>query len=85
MFHPYLGNLDTPVEQQLGPNVVLVLMDIVEQAPMRHQLCYQLDGGTQAHAQQAHQVGVLHASHDQGLLNETEEHSGMWLKGVEDG
>lgn len=64
----YLRNLDTPVEQQLGPNVVLVLVDVVEQAPVRHQLRDQLDGGTQADTQQADQVGVLHASHDEGLL-----------------
>lgn len=82
LFHPYLGNLDTPIQQQLGSNVVLVLMDIVEEAPMRHQLCDQLDGGTQADAQQADQVGVLHASHNQGLLNETEIHSGMRGKGL---
>lgn len=80
VFSPYLGNLDTPIEQQLGSDVVLVLVDIVEQAPMRHQLCDQLDGGTQADAQQASQVGVLHASHDQGLLNETDTHSGTWQK-----
>lgn len=81
---PYLGDLDTPVEQQLGANVVLVLVDVVEQAPVRHQLCDQLDGGTQADAQQADQVWVLHAGHDQSLLNETEEHSGMWRRGVKD-
>lgn len=64
----YLGNLDTPVEQQLGANVVLVLVDVVEEAPVRHQLRDQLDGGTQADTQQAYQVGVLHARHDEGLL-----------------
>lgn len=47
---------------------------------MRHQLCDQLDGGTQADTQQTDQVRVLHASHDQGLLNETDTHSGMWGK-----
>ncbi len=78
LFHPYLGDLDTPVEQQLRSDVVLVLMDIVEQAPVRHQLCDQLDGGTKADTQQADQVGVLHARHDQGLLNETDTHWGMW-------
>lgn len=70
----YLGNLNTPIKQQLGPDVVLVLVDIVEQAPMRHQLGDQLDGGTQADAQQADQVGVLHARHDEGLLDETDLH-----------
>ena len=53
-------------------------MDVVEQAPVRHQLRDQLDGGAQADAQQANQVGVLHACHDQGLLNKTDIHSGMW-------
>ena len=37
---------------------------------MGHELGDQLDGGAQANAQQAHQVGVFHAGHDQGLLGE---------------
>lgn len=83
-FINYLGDLDTPVEQQLGANVVLVLVDVVEQAPVRHELCDQLDGGTEADAQQADQVWVLHAGHDQSLLNETQDHSGMWRRRVKD-
>lgn len=66
----HLGDLDTPVEQQLRPDVVLVLVHVVEQAAVGHELGDQLDGGAQAHAQQTHQVGVLHAGHDQGLLGE---------------
>lgn len=64
----HLGDLDTPVEQQLRANVVLVLMHVVQQAAMGHELGHQLDGGAQADAQQTHQVGVFHAGHDQGLL-----------------
>lgn len=45
---------------------------------MRHQLCDQLDGGRQADTQQADQMGVLHAGHNQGLLNEKDINSGMW-------
>ncbi len=69
----YLGNLDTPVEQQLRSNVVLVLVHVVEEAAVGHELGDQLDGGAQADAQQTHQVGVLHAGHDQGLLGERGE------------
>lgn len=66
----YLGDLDTPVEQQLRSDVVLVLVHVVEEAAVGHELGDQLDGGAQADAQQTHQVGVLHAGHDQGLLGE---------------
>lgn len=66
----YLGDLDTPVEQQLRADVVLVLVHVVEEAAVGHELRDQLDGGAQADAQQTHQVGVLHAGHDQGLLSE---------------
>lgn len=66
----YLGDLDTPVEQQLRSDVVLVLVHVVEQAAVGHELGDQLDGGAQADAQQTHQVGVLHAGHDQSLLVE---------------
>lgn len=68
----YLGDLHTPVEQQLRADVVLVLMHVVQKAAVGHQLGDQLDGGTQAHPQQPHQVRVLHAGHDQGLLGQTE-------------
>lgn len=66
----YLCNLDTPVEQQLRSNVVLVLVHIVEEAAVGHELGDQLDGGAQADTEETHQVGVLHAGHDQGLLGE---------------
>jgi len=66
----YLSDLDTPVEQQLRSDVVLVLVHVVEEAAVGHELRDQLDGGAQAHAEQTHQVGVLHAGHDQGLLGE---------------
>lgn len=64
----HLGDLDTPVEQQLWADVVLVLVHVVEQAAVGHELGDQLDGGTQADSQQTHQVGVFHAGHYQGLL-----------------
>lgn len=67
----YLGDLDTPVEQQLRPDVVLVLVHVVEQAAVGHELGDQLDGRAQADAEQAHQVGVFHAGHDQGLLGKS--------------
>lgn len=58
-----------------------MLVYVVKQAPVRHQLRDQLDSGTQADTQQTHQVGVLDASHDQGLLDETDIHLGMWGRG----
>lgn len=64
----HLGDLDTPVEQQLRSDVVLVLVHVVKQAAMGHELGYQLDGGAQADSQETHQVGVFHAGHYQGLL-----------------
>jgi len=42
-----------------------------------HELRHQLDGGAQADAQQTHQVGVLHAGHDQGLLGERRGEAGQ--------
>lgn len=66
----YLGDLDTPVEQQLRADVVFVLVHVVEEAAVWHELGDQLDGRAQAHAQQTNQVGVLHAGHDEGLLGE---------------
>lgn len=47
----YLGDLNTPVEQQLGANVVFVFMNIVQQTAMGHELSDQLYGGAQTHSQ----------------------------------
>lgn len=66
----YLCDLDTPIEQQLRPDVVLVLMHVVQEAAVGHELGDQLDGRAQADTQETNQVGVLHAGHDQGLLGE---------------
>ena len=63
-----LSNLDTPVEEQLGTDVVLVLPDIFKEAAIRHQLGDQLHGGSQADPQQAAHVGAGHSCHDIGLL-----------------
>lgn len=64
----YLCYLDTPVQQELGANIVLVFMDIIQEAAMRHQLSDQLNGGAQADTQESHQVWVVHAGHDESFL-----------------
>lgn len=58
-----LGDLDTPVEEELGADAVLVLPDVVQQAAVGHQLGDQLHGGGQADPQQATHVGAGHARH----------------------
>lgn len=65
---PYLSDLNTPVEQGLRADVVLVRPDVVEQAAVGHELGHQLHVGGQADAQQAAYVGVFHAGHHVGLL-----------------
>lgn len=47
----YLSYLDTPVKQQLWTNVILVFMDVIQQAAVGHKLCHQLNGGAQTHPQ----------------------------------
>lgn len=49
---------------------------------MGHELGHQLDGGTQADTKEAHQVGVLHAGHDQGLLGEMGQGDTEGLNGM---
>lgn len=58
-----LGDLDTPVEEELGANAVLVLPNVVQQAAVGHQLGDQLHCGRQADPQQAAHVGAGHARH----------------------
>lgn len=64
----HLCDLHTPVEQVLGADVVLVLSDIVQEAAIGHQLCDELDGGGQADAQEAADMGVVHTGHHIGFL-----------------
>ena len=47
----YLSYLDAPVKQQLRSDVVLVFMDVIQQAAVRHELRDQLDGWAQTHTQ----------------------------------
>lgn len=47
-----------------------MLVDVVQETAVGHELGDQLDGGAQAHTEEAHQVGVLHTGHDQCLLGE---------------
>ena len=64
----YLCNLDTPVEEELGADAVLVLPDIVEEAAVRHQLSNQLHCGGQTNPQQTTHIGAGHPRHHIGLL-----------------
>lgn len=68
-----LGNLDTPVEEELGADAVLVLPDVVEEAAVRHQLGDQLHRGGQTDPQQTTHVGAGHSCHNIGLLTTAEE------------
>lgn len=69
--HTNLGDLDTPVEEELGADAVLVLPDVVEEAAVRHQLSDQLHCGRQADPQQATHIGAGHACHHVRLLWKT--------------
>lgn len=64
----YLSDLHTPVEQVLGADVVLVRLDVVEQAAIGHELGHQLHVRRQADAQQTAHVWVFHARHHVGFL-----------------
>lgn len=69
----YFCDLDTPIEQVLGTDIVLMLTDVVQEAAIGHELCDELNGGGQADAQQAAHMGVVHTGHDIGLLWERAE------------
>lgn len=64
------GDLRAPVEQGLGADLVLVLPDVVEEAAERHQLRHEHHLRGHANAEQLEQVGVFHAGHDVGLVEE---------------
>lgn len=64
----YLGNLHTPVEQVLGADVVFVLLDIVQQAAVGHELSDELHRGGQADAEQPAHMRMVHACHHISLL-----------------
>lgn len=67
-----LGDLDTPVEEELGADAVLVLPDVVEEAAVRHQLSDQLHRGGQTDPQQTTHIGAGHTCHHICLLGKTE-------------
>ena len=71
----YLGDLNTPVEQPLGADVVPVGADVVQQAAAGHQLGDQLDRRRQADPQKTAHVGVVHACHHIGLLGVRHKHT----------
>ena len=64
----HLGDLDAPVEETLGADVLVVLPDVVQQAAVGHQLGDQLHRGGQADPQQTTHVRVVHTGHHIGLL-----------------
>ena len=72
----YLGDLNTPVKQPLGADVVPAGADVVQQAAAGHELGDQLHRRGQADPQQAAHVGVVHAGHYIGLLgSDTHTHT----------
>lgn len=66
----YLGDLDTPVEEELGADVVLVLPDVVEEAAVGHQLSDQLHRGGQTDSQKTTHVRAGDPCHHVSLLGE---------------
>ena len=68
--HVYLSNLCTPIEKNLGSNIFLVLADIVQETPQRHQLCDQHHLGRHAHGQDSDTTGVFHGGHYSRLLQQ---------------
>lgn len=65
----YLGDLNTPVQQPLSPNVVPVVSNVVQQAAVLHQLSHELDRRRQADPQQTTHMRVIHARHHIRLLH----------------
>ena len=65
---PYLGYLHTPVEQVLRADVVLVLLDVVQQAAVGHELSDQLHRGGQADPQETTHVRAGDPRHHISLL-----------------
>lgn len=64
----YLGNLDTPVEEDLRTNAVYVFPDIVQQAAVRHQLSDQLHGRGQTNPEETTHIRAGDRRHHIRLL-----------------
>lgn len=58
--------------------MVFMLVNVVQQATVGHQLSDQLDRGAQANPQEPDQVGVIHARHDKSLLKHKNETGLKW-------
>lgn len=69
----HLSDLHAPVEEVLGPDAVLVLSDVIEQAAVRHELSDQLHRGGQTDSQQAAHVRTDHTRHHVRLLCEKKQ------------
>lgn len=69
----YLCNLHTPVEKILGPNVVLVLSDVIKEAAVRHQLCDELNCRSETDSQQAAHMRIVNTSHHVSFLRRREK------------
>lgn len=69
----HLCDLHTPVEKVLGADVVLVLSDVIKEATVRHQLCDELDSGSEADSQQAAHMRIVNTSHHISFLRRKEK------------
>lgn len=72
----YLGDLDTPVEEELRTNAILVLADVVEEAAVRHQLSDQLHCWGETNPQETTHIRAGNPRHHIRLLEAERGH--MW-------
>lgn len=68
LVNTYLGDLDTPIEEVLGADMILVLPDIFKEAAVWHQLSDQLYCGGQTNPQETTHIRASDSCHHIGLL-----------------
>ena len=62
------GNLSAPVEEGLGPDLVLVVPHVVKKTSQGHQLGDEHHLGGHAHRKKLQEVGVFHRGHNVSLV-----------------
>lgn len=70
MFH-YLCNLDTPIEQSLGAQLVLAVPDVLQQGALTAELADELQAVSRTDAQDPDDVHVVQASQCHHVLRMT--------------
>ncbi len=63
-------NLSAPVEQSLGTNLVLVIVNIVSQTAEGHELGHQHELRREADGEELEEMGMFHARHDVSFVQE---------------